>query len=164
MSPCRPTAYRTVSEVSVLPDSRRMRAPDSVDSTAATLSRSRKVTLERRSRYWKASPISLSRKFRTRSRLSTTVTFAPSAPNIDAYSTPITPAPTMIIERGTRRSIFSSPSESMIRWSSNCTDSGRAGRVPTAMMIRSERIGSSLPSMCTVFASTKWAAPGSRPT
>ncbi len=105
-------------------------------STASTFSRSRNVTLRRRSRYWKASPISESRNESTRSRWSTTVTFAPSAPNIDAYSTPITPAPTIVIVRGTRLSSLSSPSESMIVRSSNATESGRAGRVPAAITIR----------------------------
>ena len=105
-------------------------------STPATCSRSRNVTFWRRSRYWNASPISLSRKLSTRSRLSTTVTLVPSAPNIDAYSTPITPAPTTIIERGTRCSSLSRPSESMTVLSSNWTEDGRAGRVPQAMMIR----------------------------
>ena len=90
-----------------------------------------------------------------RSRWSTTVTFVPSAPNIEAYSTPITPAPTIVIVRGTRRSSFSSPSESTIVRSSNATVSGRAGCVPTAITIRSARIGSSEPSILTVWSSSK---------
>ena len=121
-----------------MPDSRRTFGPRASlsSSTPATLSRIRNVTFVRRSRYWNASPISLSRNGSTRSRLSTTVTFVPSAPNIDAYSTPITPAPTTVIVRGTRCSSLSRPSESMTVRSSNSTDAGRAGRVPPAMMIR----------------------------
>ena len=87
----------------------------------------------------------------------------PSAPNIDAYSTPITPAPTTVIVRGTRLSSFSSPSESMIVRSSNSTDAGRAGRVPTAITIRSARIGSSEPSMRTVWSSSKDGVAGQQP-
>ena len=78
------------------------------------------------------------------------MTFVPSAPNIDAYSTPITPAPTTVIERGTRWSIRSRPSESMIVRSSKATVPGRAGLVPTAMTMRSAWIGSSEPSILTV--------------
>ena len=48
--------------------------------------------------------------------------------------------------------------------SSNWTDDGRAGRVPQAMMIRRGWIGSSSPSILTVFSSTKRASPGSQPT
>ena len=92
------------------------------------------------------------------------MTLEPSAPNIDAYSTPITPAPTTVIVRGTRLSSFSRPSESMIVRSSNSTDAGRAGRVPTAITIRFARTGSSEPSMRTVWSSSKAASPGSSPT
>ena len=42
--------------------------------------------------------------------------------------------------------------------------SGRAGRVPTAITIRSARIGSSEPSIRTVWSSSKRASPGSQPT
>ena len=45
---------------------------------------------------------------------------------------PITPAPTMTMERGTR-SRLQTLSESMIVRSSNSTVSGRAGRVPVAI-------------------------------
>src|SRR3954454_19882182 len=148
-----------------LPDASRSFAPrPSTFSTASTFSRSRNVTLLRRSRYWKASPISSSSQGRMRSRWSTTVTFAPSSPNIDAYSTPITPAPTTVIVRGTRLSSLSSPSESMIVRSSNCTESGRAGRVPTAITMFFARTCSSIPWMSTVCGSTNVASPGSRPT
>ena len=92
------------------------------------------------------------------------MTLEPSAPNIDAYSTPITPAPTTVIVRGTRLSSFNRPSESMIVRSSNSTDAGRAGRVPTAITIRFARTGSSEPSMRTVWSSVKAASPGSNPT
>src|SRR5918997_1657400 len=141
-----------------------MRALPLTDSIASTRSRSRNVTLWRRSRYWNASPISPSRKPSVRSRWSTTVTFVPSAPNIEAYSTPITPAPTTVIECGTRRSSLSRPSESMIVRSSKATVSGRAGRVPTAMTIRSARIGSSWPAIVIVWSSWKQASPCSQPT
>ena len=122
------------------------------------------MTLRRRSRYWNASPISPSRNVSTRSRWSITVTLDPSAPNIEAYSTPITPPPTTTIERGTRVSSFSSPSESMIVRSSNSTEAGRAGRVPTAITIRDARMGSSVPSILTVWSSVNVASPGSSPT
>ena len=71
-------------------------------STPATSSLSRKVTFWRRRRYCSDSPISPSRNSSTRVRWSTIVTFVPSAPNMDAYSMPITPAPTTVIVRGTR--------------------------------------------------------------
>src|SRR4051794_1683032 len=165
VSPWRPVAYRTVSDTISLPEASFSRAPRPFNaSTASTFSRSRNVTLLRRRRYWKASPISPSRKASTRSRWSTTVTFEPRWPNIDAYSTPITPAPTTVIERGTRLSSLSSPSESMIVRSSNSTDGGLAGRVPTAITIRCARTGSSSPSISTVWSSVKRALPGSSPT
>ena len=59
-------------------------------------------------------------------RFSTTVTLVPRAANMDAYSMPITPAPTTTIERGTR-SRWMMPSESMIVLSSKATLDGRAG-------------------------------------
>ena len=166
VSPWRPVAYRTVSEMSSLPDSSTTLGPraSASSSTAATLSRIRNVTLARRSMYWNASPISPSSHGSTRSRLSTTVTLVPSAPNIDAYSTPITPAPTTVIVRGTLCSSLSRPSESITVRSSNSTEAGRAGRVPHAMMMRRARIGSSESSIRTVLASSKWAWPGSNPT
>ena len=71
-----------------------------------------------------------------RARFSTTVTLTPSAANIDAYSIPITPAPTTTIEAG-MRSRRRKPSESRIVRSSNSTAGGRAGRVPGAITIRS---------------------------
>ena len=166
VAPWRPIAYSTVSEMSSLPEARRTFGPRASpsSSTAATLSCSRNVTFARRSRYWNASPISPSRNGSTRSRLSTTVTFVPSAPNIEAYSTPITPAPTTVMVRGTRWSSFSRPSESITVRSSNSTAAGRAGRCRQAMMIRRARMGSSSPSTRTVLASSNRAWPGSRPT
>ena len=95
------------------------------------------MTLLRRRMNCSASPISPSRKVSTRGRWSTTVTFVPRRPNIDAYSTPITPAPTTVMLRGSRCWMCSSPSESMIVWSSNATSFGRAGLVPVAMMMLS---------------------------
>ncbi len=65
-------------------------------------------------------------------RFSTTVTFVPSAANMEAYSMPITPAPTTTIEDGTR-SMFRIWSESTIVSPSKSTVVGRAGFVPTAI-------------------------------
>ena len=67
-------------------------------------------------------------------RFSTTVTLVPRAAKIEAYSMPMTPAPTTTIEDGT----FVSPrmpSESSTRCSSNSIPAGRAGLVPVAMTI-----------------------------
>ena len=65
--------------------------------------------------------------------MSTIVTSVPSAANIEAYSTPITPAP---ITRSDFGSFFSVriPSESITVSPSTATG-GAAGRVPTAMTI-----------------------------
>ena len=117
---------------------RREAGDDAVASlvvTAATFSLRRKVTLLRRRMNCSASPISPSRNVSTRGRWSTTVTFVPRRPNIDAYSTPITPAPTTVMLRGRRWWRCRRPSESMIVSSSNSTSAGRAGFVPTAMMM-----------------------------
>ena len=116
------------------------------------------MTLLRRRMNCSASPISPSRNVSTRGRWSTTVTFVPSRPNIDAYSTPMTPAPTTVMLRGRRCWMCSSPSESMIVWSSNSTSFGRAGLVPVAMTMLSA-VTSLTPSsssrMQTVCSSTK---------
>ena len=141
--------------------------PFSVAVTLLTASLRRNVTLLRRRMNCSASPISPSRKVRTRGRWSTTVTFVPSRPNIDAYSTPITPAPTTVMLRGSRCWMCSRPSESMIVWSSKATSFGRAGLVPVAMMMLSAvtslgPMSSSL--MQTVCSLTKDAWPNSRPT
>ncbi len=66
------------------------------------------------------------------SRFSTTVTLVPNAANMEAYSMPITPAPTTTT--GWRRFESRIPSESGTRSSSNSTPDGRAGLVPVAMM------------------------------
>ncbi|SHX72698.1 Uncharacterised protein [Mycobacteroides abscessus subsp. abscessus] len=66
------------------------------------------------------------------SRFSTTVTLVPRAANMDAYSMPITPAPTTTIDPGMNRR-FKMPSESRTRFSSKATPSGRAGLVPVAI-------------------------------
>ena len=117
----------------------------------------------RRSRYWNASPISVSRNESTRSRWSTTVTLVPSAPNIDAYSTPITPPPTTVMVRGTRLSSFSSPSESMIVRSSNSTVAGRAGPRADRDHDPPARIGSSAPSMLDRVVVLEDGVPGQHP-
>ncbi len=106
--------------------------PAEPTSTAVTSSPNRNVTA--RSRRWKrsASTISGSQKSSIDPRFSTTVTLVPSAANIDAYSMPITPAPTTTIEAGIAlRSRM--PSESSTRSSSNSTPAGRAGLVPVAI-------------------------------
>ena len=107
--------------------------PWSPASTPATFSPKRKVT--DRSRRWNfsASTISASQNSSIRSRCSTTVTLLPSAANIEAYSMPITPAPTTTRDRGIVRRVRI-PSESRIRSPSNSTVGGRAGRVPVAMI------------------------------
>ena len=106
--------------------------PADPTSTAVTASPNRNVTA--RSRRWKrsASTISGSQKSSIVSRFSTTVTLVPSAANIEAYSMPMTPAPTTTIEVGM---FFRSrmPSESSTRFSSNSIPAGRAGLVPVAM-------------------------------
>ncbi len=119
-----------------LPDSRIVRVPPSCFSTVRTLSPIRNVTARSRSWYLSASTISRSQNSSIRGRCSTTVTLVPRAANIDAYSMPITPAPTTTIERGMclRSRIWS---ESTMVAPSNSTVAGRAGRVPTAMTILS---------------------------
>jgi hypothetical protein len=65
-------------------------------------------------------------------RFSTTVTLVPRAANIDAYSIPVTPAPTTTSEAGMNFRLRI-PSESSTRCSSNSTPGGRAGLVPVAI-------------------------------
>ena len=95
-------------------------------------------------------------------RFSTTVTRVPSAANIEAYSMPITPAPTTTIESGTCSSC-STPSESSTRSPSNSTCDGRAGLVPVAITILSAVTVSwsprTVPSTLTVCGSSNWAVP-----
>ncbi len=110
-----------------------------------------------------ASTISESQNSRNRSRASTTVTRVPSAANIEAYSMPITPAPTTTIVCGTA-SRFSTPSESTTRLPSNAISGGRAGRVPTPMTIFSAVTfcpdsSFSLTRTSSVCGSTKRAVP-----
>ena len=101
--------------------------------------------------------ISASQKSSSRGRASTTVTRDPSAANIEAYSMPITPAPTTRSASG----IFSRcriPSESSTVRSLNSTLVGRAGRVPTAITIFSAvtwRLAPSSPETVTVWSSEK---------
>ncbi len=121
-----------------LPDSRMVSVPAGCFCTSRTVSENRKVTARSRSWYCSASTISLSQKSSIVDRRSTTVTLVPSAANIEAYSMPITPAPTTTIDDGTlsRPRIWS---ESTMVAPSNSTVSGRAGLVPTAMTIFSAR-------------------------
>ena len=121
----------TVSAGIRLPDFSVVTVPCSLFSTFSTVSPKRNVT--DRSRRWKRndSTISASQKSSIDGRESTTVTRVPSAANIDAYSMPITPAPTTTIVPGTLcRSRM--PSESTTLTSSNSMFAGRAGSVPGA--------------------------------
>ena len=74
-----------------LEEQRGRRGGPSVTSSRSTVSPRRKMTP--RLRIWciSSSTISWSRNSRKRSRFSTSVTFTPSAENIDAYSRPMTP-------------------------------------------------------------------------
>ena len=134
--PWRPAEYSTVSAGIFLPLASIVIAPSGWDSTAETDSPKRKVTARSRRWYFSASTTSSSQKSSMLMRFSTTVTLVPRAANMDAYSMPITPAPTTTIDRGTR-SRWMMPSESMIVFSSKATVEGRAGRVPVAMTILS---------------------------
>ena len=91
-----------------------------------------------RSRRWNFSDstISGSQKSSIWARFSTSVTRVPRAAKIEAYSTPITPAPTTTSESGTfsRVRIWS---ESSTRTPSKSMLLGRAGVVPVATMILS---------------------------
>ena len=117
------------------------------------------------SRRWNFSDstISGSQKSSICGRFSTRVTRVPRAANIEAYSTPITPAPTTTIEPGTVSS-WRIWSESSTRVPSNSTLVGRAGRVPVAITILSAvRVRCTCdPSMSTdsVCGSMKLAIPG----
>ncbi|COW31872.1 Uncharacterised protein [Mycobacterium tuberculosis] len=108
--------------------------PAEPTSTAVTSSPNRNVTARSRRWNFSASTTSGSQKSSMLSRFSTTVTLVPNAANMEAYSMPITPAPTTTIEDGSDlRSRI--PSESSTRSSSNSTPDGRAGLVPVAMMM-----------------------------
>ena len=84
-----------------LPDSRTVSVPAGCFWTVCTDSEKRNVTPRSRSWYCSASMISRSQKSSIVWRFSTTVTLVPSAANIDAYSMPMTPAPTTTIDCGT---------------------------------------------------------------
>jgi hypothetical protein len=123
VAPCRPAEYITVSAGIRLPLASWVTVPCSFASTLSTVSPNRKLT--DRSRRWNlsASTTSESQKSSIRSRDSTTVTRLPSAANIEAYSIPITPAPTTTIDRG-RCLRCKIPSESRIRTSSKAIAGG----------------------------------------
>jgi hypothetical protein len=124
--PWRPAEYMTVSAAMRLPLARVVTVPCLPTSTFSTSSPNRKVT--ERSRRWnfRDSTTSGSQNSSIVSRFSTTVTRVPSAANIDAYSMPMTPAPTTTMVSGTRSSARI-PSESTTRSSSNSTWAGRLG-------------------------------------
>jgi hypothetical protein len=75
----------------------------------------------------------------TRGRLSTTVTWMPSAANIDAYSMPMMPPPTTTMVRGSRSS-SRTWSDRISVLESALTPAGSAGLVPTAMSTWAARI------------------------
>ena len=115
-----------------LPLARLVTVPRGVISTFSTSSPKRKVTAWSRRWNLSDSTTSGSQNSSICGRFSTTVTRVPSAANIEAYSIPITPAPTTTSDPGTRCS-FSTASESITWSSSNSTSGGRAGRVPVAI-------------------------------
>ena len=140
--------------------------PRACRSTAATVSPKRNVTARSRRWYLSDSMTSTSHMSSIPGRFSTTVTLLPSAANMDAYSMPITPAPTITMDRGTRSS-DSTLSESMIVRPSNSTLAGRAGRVPVAMTMCSAVSSRSWPVIsrrATVCGSTKRPTPAYRDT
>ncbi len=121
-----------MSAATRLPLARLVTVPRGVISTFSTSSPKRKVTDWSRRWNFSDSTTSGSQKSSIEGRFSTTVTRVPSAANIEAYSMPITPAPTTTIELGTCW-ICSTLSESSTRSLSNSTCDGRAGFVPVAM-------------------------------
>ena len=98
--PWRPAEYITVSAGICLPLARVVMVPEAPTSTAVTSSPNRNVTARSRRWNFSASMISGSQKSNMSPRFSTTVTLVPSAANIEAYSMPITPAPTTTIDAG----------------------------------------------------------------
>ena len=84
-------------------------------------------------KYMSASIISASTKSRIVGRCSMTVTLMPSAVTIDAYSSPMTPAPTTISVAAASPFRSRSWSESMMRLPSSGTVGSCAGRVPQAI-------------------------------
>ena len=105
VTPCRPAEYITMSAAIRLPLARLVTVPRGVISTLATSSPKRKVTAWSRRWNFSDSTTSGSQKSSIAGRFSTTVTRVPSAANIEAYSMPITPAPTTTSEPGTRCSL-----------------------------------------------------------
>ena len=79
----------------------------------------------------------------------------PSAANSEAYSIPMTPAPTTTMLRGTACRLMT-PSESTMVRSSKSTLSGRAGRVPAATTALSKLIRVSRPEPAST--QTEWAS------
>jgi hypothetical protein len=134
VTPCLPAEYITDSAGIRLPLARLVTVPRSETWTLSTSSPKRNVTAWSRRWNFSDSTTSGSQNSTIRSRFSTTVTRVPRAANIDAYSIPITPAPTTTIEPGTRSSC-STPSESSTYRSSNSTAAGRTGLVPVAITI-----------------------------
>ena len=70
--------------------------------------------------------------------MSTSVTASPSAAKIDAYSTPMTPAPSTIIDRGIRGRRSTVVLSNTVS-SSNAMSAGRLGAEPVAITITSPR-------------------------
>ena len=132
MLPCRPAECMTTSAAIRLPEASVVIVPPPELSTDATSSPNRNDMVWSRRWNLSDSTISGSQKSSIWSRFSTSVTRVPRAANIDAYSTPITPAPTTTIEPGTS-STARIWSESSTRTPSNFTFDGRAGTVPVAM-------------------------------
>ena len=139
-----------------------MTVPFEVISTFSTSSPNRKVTAWSRRWNFSDSTTSGSQNSSICGRFSTTVTRVPSAENMDAYSMPMTPAPTTTMEPGTC-CMPSTPSESMTWLPSNSIWAGRAGLVPVAMtmfsavtVLWSPRVS---PSTATVCSSRNRAVP-----
>ena len=136
-------------------------APLSWRSTASTVSPRRKITPRSRSDSCSARTISESQNGSSSRRASTTVTFVPTAANIEAYSRPITPAPTTTSDCGICLRLRI-PSESRIDSSSNSIAGGRTGRLPVAITMAPASTTCLRPSaneITTVSASTKLATP-----
>ncbi len=95
-------------------------------------------------------------------RVSTSVTDSPSAAKIDAYSTPMTPAPRTIIDRGIRGRRSTVVLSNTVS-SSNAMSAGRLGAEPVAITITSPRSRSrtcpSTPCTAIVCASRKRPSP-----
>ena len=100
MLPCRPAEYITASAAIFFPEASVVMVPKPELSTDATSSPKRKDIAWSRRWNLSDSTISGSQKSSICGRFSTRVTRVPSAANIEAYSTPITPAPTTTREFG----------------------------------------------------------------